>query len=451
MYNYTLPFLSGCLHRCSCCLSAKPYLRSTFLCMKVLIKQARIIDPSSAHHNNIQDVLIEDGIITSIANDIGTDADKIIEGKELHVSAGWVDIFANFPDPGFEHKETLISGAQAAAAGGFTDVFVIPNTKPVIDNKSQVEYIKSRPALAAQLHPIGAVSKGIEGKDLAEMYDMRRSGAVAFSDGTQPVQSAGILLKALQYVKAFDGVIIQVPDDKTVGQNGLMNEGIVSTQLGLAGKPLIAEELLVARDIKLARYAESKLHFTGVTSPKSLSYIQRAKQGGLDITCSVTPYHLFFNDEALMEYDTNLKVYPPIRSAAEQSALQKAVEDGTIDCITSHHMPQDYDSKVLEFEYAKNGVTGLETCYAVLKTVLPSVTESRWVELLSGNPRKIFGLPLPTVNVNEEACLTIFSPAEQTIVDQSFFYSKSANSPFIGKTLKGRVLGTIQNKKIFIK
>ncbi len=418
--------------------------------MKVLIKQARIIDPSSPHHNTIQDIFIEEGIITTIAGSIHSAADQIIEENGLHVSIGWMDIFTNIPDPGYEHKETLESGAIAAAAGGFTDIFVIPNTKPVVDNKSQVEYIKNRSGLAAKLHPIGAISKATEGKDLAEMYDMLHSGAVAFSDGTKPMQSAGILLKALQYVKAFDGVIIQIPDDKTVGQHGLVNEGIMSTKLGLAGKPLMAEELLVARDIKLARYAESKLHFTGVTSPKSLTYIQRAKETGINITCSTTPYHLFFNDEALVDYDTNFKVYPPIRSSAEQTALQKAVEDGTIDCITSHHTPQDYDSKVLEFEYAKNGITGLETCYAVLKTVLPSVEELKWVELLSINPRKIFGLPQPSIQVNEEACLTIFNPDEQTIVTQSFFRSKSSNSPFIGKTLKGKVNGTIRGKKIFI-
>ncbi len=232
--------------------------------MVLLIQQAYITDPSSPFHETRQDILIESGVIKDIQPRIEAKADQVIAGQGLNVSPGWVDIFAQFADPGYEYKETLETGAAAAAAGGYTDVFVIPNTKPVIDNKSQTEYIRQRSkGLPVNVYPIGAVSKGAEGKDLAEMYDMRASGAIAFSDGLHPIQSAGLMMKALQYVKAFDGVIIQIPDDKSVGSNGLMHEGIVSTQLGLPGKPMMAEELLVARDIKLARYTESKLHITG--------------------------------------------------------------------------------------------------------------------------------------------------------------------------------------------
>ena len=419
--------------------------------MTVLIKQARIIDPSSPFNDTTQDILIESGIIKNIDNQLDNREGETFTESGLHVSPGWVDIFSNFADPGFEFRETLESGSRAAAAGGFTDVFVIPNTRPVTDNKSQVEYLSRKSgSLTANIHPIGAISKNTDGKDLAEMYDMRNSGAVAFSDGINPVQSAGLLLKALQYVKAFDGVIIQIPDDKSVGANGLVHEGIVSTRLGLAGKPMMAEELLVARDIKLARYAESKLHFTGVTSPRSLDYIRRAKDAGLPVTCSVTPYHLFFTDEDLKDYDTNLKVYPPLRSHAEQKVLLKGVVDGTIDCIATHHMPHDYDSKVLEFEYAKNGMTGLETCYPVLKTVLPDISEYRWVELLCINPRKIFGLQQPAINKNEKACLTLFSPNGKTNIGAGGFYSRSGNTPFADRELKGEVFGTVQ-ERIFIR
>lgn len=420
--------------------------------MKVLIKQARIIDPNSSFHQQVQDVFIESGVIKEIASELNTTADSTVSATQLCISPGWVDIFANFADPGYEQKETLDSGAAAAAAGGFTNVFLIPNTKPVTDNKSQVEYLHRKTGnIPVSLHPIGAVSRNAEGKELAEMYDMRNSGAAAFSDGTNPVQSAGLLLKALQYVKAFEGVIIQIPDDKTIGSNGLMHEGVISTRLGLAGKPLMSEELLVARDIKLTRYAGSKLHFTGITSPRSLDYIKRAKDAGLDVTCSVTPYHLFFTDEDLQDYDTNLKVYPPLRAAAERKVLQDAVTDGTIDCIATHHMPHEYDSKILEFEYAKNGMIGLESCYPALKTVLPRVSEERWVELLSVNPRKIFGLPQATIEKGAMASLSLFGPDGTSVIDQRFFKSKSINSAFIGRELRGSVLGIVHEGKAYLR
>lgn len=420
--------------------------------MTVLIKNARVIDPNSSINNTTQDIFIEAGVIKQMGSQLQIKADQVLEFDSLTVSPGWVDVFSNFCDPGYEFKETLESGAAAAAAGGYTDVFVVPNTKPVVDNKAQVEYIsRASSTLPARIHPLGAISRNADGKDLAEMYDMRNSGAVAFSDGTNPVQSAGLLLKALQYVKAFDGVIIQLPDDKSVGANGLIHEGIVSTQLGLAGKPIMAEELLVARDIKLSRYTESKLHFTGVTSARSLEYIRRAKEGGLQVTCSITPYHLLFTDEDMRSYDTNLKVYPPLRSFSEQQALKNAVTDGTIDCIATHHMPQDYDSKVLEFEYAKNGMIGLETCYNCLRTAMPDVDSSKWVELLSANPRKIFGMPSAAIQENHPASITMFVPDAENHIGNNYFYSRSANSPFTGKSLKGKIIGTVRGESVFIR
>ncbi|HKZ66260.1 MAG TPA: hypothetical protein VJ111_07900, partial [Chitinophagaceae bacterium] len=283
--------------------------------MKLLIKKARIVDPNSPFNGQIIDIFIDNGIISQLGTELTAQADKEINIDGLHVSPGWMDVFANFGDPGYEFKETLETGAAAAAAGGYTDVMVIPNTNPCIHNKSNIEYIvqKSK-SLPVTVHPIGAITKNTEGKELAEMYDMRASGAIAFSDGINSVQSSGLLLKALQYVKTFQGTLVQIPDDKSINAHGLMNEGIVSTQLGLPGKPAMAEELIVARDIKLARYAESKLHFTGVSSKKSVEYIKRGKDGGIAVSCSVTPYHLFFCDEDLKDYDTNLKVNPPLRT-----------------------------------------------------------------------------------------------------------------------------------------
>jgi dihydroorotase len=426
------------------------YLCATFYCMKVLIKQAKIISFSSPFNGQTKDILITDGIISKINDSITEKADQIIEQPGLSVSIGWMDVFSNFADPGFEYKETLETGAKAAAAGGFTDVMVIPNTNPVVHSKSHVEYIiqKSK-SLAVNIHPIGAATKNAEGKDLAEMYDMHQSGAAGFGDGINSIQSSGIMLKALQYVKSFNGIVIQIPDDKSIGTNGLMNEGIISTRLGLPGKPTIAEELLVARDIKLARYADSKLHFTGVSSAKSLEYIKRAKDGGLQVSCSVTPYHLFFTDTDIQQYDTNLKVTPPLRTAIDREALLKAVADGTVDCIASHHFPQNWDSKTCEFEYAKEGMIGLESLFGVLG----SLVNGEWsiaalVEMLTINPRKIFGIDVPEIKEGAAACLTLFNADEEYIFDEKMIRSKSKNTPFIGKKLKGKVIGIINKGKV---
>jgi dihydroorotase len=419
--------------------------------MKFLLKQVYITDSHSPHHRSRKDIFIVDGIISAIAGNIQEAADQELALDGVTVSPGWMDPFAHFCDPGYEFKETLQTGAAAAAAGGFTTVFVIPNTKPVIDAKSQVEYIvQQSKSLPVQLIPIGAVTKNAEGRELAEMYDMNNSGAIAFSDGLNSIQTAGILLKALQYIKSFNGVIIQVPDDKTIAPHGLINEGLVSTRLGLPGKPSMAEELMVARDIKLARYADSKLHFTGISSAKSLEYIKRAKDGGIHVTCSVTPYHLAFCDEDLYSYDTNLKVNPPLRTKEDMLALRKALADGTIDCIATHHIPQDWDNKTCEFEYAKNGMTGLQTCYPVLKTLLPELSEERWVELLSIGPRSIFGLDQPAIKEQAPANLTLFQPEAVFDFTREQVKSRSYNSPFIGSRFTGKVTGIINGSSMVL-
>lgn len=419
--------------------------------MKLLIKQACITDPLSSLHGAIQDILIENGKILDIASVISVQVDQVIHQEGLLISPGWVDIFSNFADPGFEYKETLETGAAAAAAGGYTDVFLIPDTYPVIDNKSQVEFIRHRNGgLPVTIHAIGAITKNLEGRHLAEMYDMKNSGAVAFSDGLHPVQSSGVLVKALQYVKAFQGVIIQIPDDTSISPNGLVHEGIISTRLGLPGKPMMSEELIIARDIKLARYTGSRIHFTGVTSPKSIEYIRRGKEAGIDISCSVTPYHLFFSDNDLVDYDTNLKVYPPLRPKSVVSQLKQALLDGTIDCIASHHLPHEYDSKILEFENAKFGMTGLETAYGVIQTLFPDLPAEKTYSLFGGNARKIFSLDPSTIEKGNYCNLTLFNNRTNWTFDLNKTASKSKNSPFAGERFTGKAFGTITKGKLHL-
>lgn len=418
--------------------------------MNILLKQVKITDKNSPFNGKIFDLLIENNIISKIGIDLSDKATIIIEGKDLCVSPGWVDIFAHFCDPGYEFKETIETGAAAAAAGGFTRVFTIPNTKPVSDNKSMVEYAaKQANDLPIHIHPIGAITQKTEGKELAEMYDMRNSGAIAFSDGLNPVQSSGLLIKALQYVKAFNGVLIQVPIDKSIGAAGLMNEGIISTRLGLPGIPAISEEILLKRDIDLVRYTGSKIHFTGISSASALNLIRAAKKEGLSVTCSVTPYHLFFCDEDLQSYDTFLKVNPPLRTKSDMLALRDGVIDGTIDCIASHHLPQDWDHKTCEFEAAAFGMTGLETSFLVVNHLLEELSNERIIELFSLNARNIFNLPSTHIEEGAMAELTIFQRHENLSISKIDFKSKSINSAFIDRSLKGKIIGTINKGKYY--
>ena len=417
--------------------------------MTILLKQVTIADPQSKHNGLTTNIFIENGKIVSIESNSSKKADQTIDCKGSFVSGGWVDVFSNFCDPGFEFKETLQSGIAAAAAGGYTRVLVMSDTKPVTDNKAQVAYIYAAGNHSnVTLHPIGAITKKMEGQSLAEMYDMRASNAVAFSDGMHPVQSPGVFLKALQYVKAFDGVLIQIPIDKTIAANGLMHEGIVSTQMGLPGLPAVAEELMVKRDIDLLRYTNSKLHITGVSSATTVNLIRAAKKEGLAISCSVTPTHLFYCDEDMTTYNTNLKVIPPVRTKADREALRAAVVDGTIDCIASHHAPQDWDHKVCEFEYAEFGNIGLQTTYAALEQTVPGLKPAQISNLLSGNARQIFGLPGVSIEEGHAAELTIFNRTETTTLTPENNKSKSSNSAFMKQPLTGKVMATIHNNQL---
>jgi dihydroorotase len=413
--------------------------------MLILIKNATILSPTSKHHRKKKDILIEDGIIISIQTAIKVKADKVIEGKNILASDGFVDTFSNFCEPGFEHKEDLLSGTLSAMRGGYTDVFLIPNTKPSLSSKTTVEFVKNTQYIV-NLHPIGSISKNIEGKDLAEMQDMHESGAIAFSDGLQPIQHSGLLLKALQYVKAFDSIIIQLPEDKNIAPYGLMNEGETSVQLGLQGKPTIAEQVMVARDIELVNYTKSKLHFTGITCNESLQLIKKAKKDNPNISCSVSPFHLMYTDEELKTYNSLYKFSNPLRTEKDRKQLLKALEDGTIDCVASHHLPQDSDAKEVEFEYAQEGCISLQTCFSML--VKLGVSTDTIVHILSTRARQLFNLP-STIEENQSACITLFTMEGETTFTEQTLKSKSKNTPLLNATLPGKIIGILNNHQSF--
>jgi len=419
--------------------------------MTILLRQVKIADTNSPFNGLVKDILVQDQQIISITDQYKGKADQIIECKHTNICPGFVDPFVHFCDPGMENRENLQSGAAAASVGGFTTVFVIPNTNPVIDTKSQVTYIHQHTQeLPIHILPLGAISKKIEGKDLAEMIDMYSNGAIAFTDGLHPVQSTLLFLKALQYVKAFDGVVIQMPIDKSLGSLGLMNEGILSTQLGLPGIPAIAEELMIHRDIELVKYTQSKLHITSVSTAKGIALIAAAKKEGLPISCSVTPYHLFFTEEDIKDYNTLLKVFPPLRSKEDQKALIKAVENGIVDCISSHHMPQDWDGKNIEFENAKAGMASIETSFSAVKQKIPSLSENKLAELFSINARQIFNLPSMTIEEGAAAEFTLFNTQATTCLSKENSKSKSANSPFWDLILQGKIMGSYVKGKLLL-
>lgn len=430
--------------------------------MQVHIKQATITDPGSEFHNKVVDIIIKDGIISKIsASASKTGGGSItVDGKKVYttergqgpmrVSRGWVDILADYSEPGYEQKETISSGLAAAAAGGFTDVMAVPNTNPAVSTKSVIEYLLKKSAgHISSLHPLGSISQNIEGKQLAEMMDMQAHGAVAFTDGWKPVQNANVLLKALEYVKAFNGTLIQIPQDESIAATGLMHEGIVSTRMGMAGIPPEAETIIIARDLQLLKYTNSRLHFTGVSTAAGVDMIRKAKREKLNVTCSVTPYHLALNDEALVGYDSMYKVSPPIRSEKDRQALIKGLKDGTIDCITSHHRPHEWDAKAKEFEYAAHGMNIQEVAFNIaLQGVADKVETERVVDAFCNAPRTIFGLPQGGLSKGDKASLTIFTTKGKIALNE--MKSAAANNPFIDNELSGKVIGVVNNNGYYL-
>lgn len=415
--------------------------------MNILIKQARIICPASSFHNKTQDILIENGLITQIKKNISASGIKTIEQDGLCVSIGWLDMQANLCDPGFEHKEDIESGLKAAAAGGFTGIAVMSGTNPPLHNKAQIEYIANRGKNnLTDVFPVGTLSYNQEGKDLSEMYDMKLAGAVAFSDYKKPIKDAGLILRALQYTANIGSFIITHCDDKSISHGGQMNEGETSTMLGLKGIPALAEEIMLQRNISVLEYAGGKMHIPTISTKGSVELIKKAKANGLQITCGVVAHNLLLDDTVLSDFDTNYKVNPPLRNKKDVEALRKAVDNGIIDVVVSDHRPQDIECKDLEFDLADNGIIALQTAFTSALTAMKGETEAL-VNALTVNPRKILGLEIPKIEEGEKANLTVFVTGGETLLNEKDILSKSKNTPFIGKTLKGKVVGAINNNK----
>jgi dihydroorotase len=416
--------------------------------MKTIIRNATIIDPKSPFHTKTVDILIADGCITKIGTALpNPDNFEEINRDNLHVSQGWFDSSVSLGEPGFEDRETIENGLEVAAKSGFTGIALQPNSFPVIDNQSQVHFVKSKAIGAAtELFPIGGLTKGSEGKDMAELFDMKNAGAIAFGDYNRSLENPNLLKIALQYTQDFDGLVIAFSQDEKIKGNGVANEGIVSTRLGLKGIPNLAEELQVARNLFLLEYTGGKLHIPTISTSKSVALIQEAKAKGLNVSCSVAVHHLVLTDEKLEEFDTRFKVAPPLRTETDRLALIEGVKNGTIDMITSDHNPIDIEHKKMDFDTAKNGTIGLESAFGALMTVLPVETV---IEKLTA-ARITFGIESPSITEGAKANLSLFNPEGKSTFTSEAIRSKSKNTAFIGTEIKGKVYGIVNQNQLIL-
>ncbi len=417
--------------------------------MKILLKSATIIDKSSPYNQQQKDILIENGIISKISSNIkNIENTKVVELVNLHISQGWFDSSVCFGEPGFEERETIENGLKTASKSGFTAVAVNPNTQPVADNKSAIEFIKNKAKEnITALFPIGNFTKGGHSKDIAELFDMQNSGAIAFGDYNIPVSNANLLKIGLQYAQNFDGLILSFPQDNSIAGNGLVNEEKNSTRLGLRGIPALAEEMQIARDIFILEYTGGKLHIPTISTAKSVKLIKDAKKKGLNVTCSVAAHHLVLTDDELNDFNANTKVLPPLRTSKDVKALIKGLHNGTIDMITSDHNPIDVEHKKVEYANAKLGTIGLESLFGTLNKIIDMET---LIDCLTTNPRNRFQLESSTINEGEKANLTLFNPDFEYIFTEENIVSTSKNAVFLNKKLNGKVYGIISNKKVVI-
>lgn len=415
--------------------------------MKILLRAATILDSKSPFHNQTLDVYIQDGWIKKIGPELQNDGAQEIQLPNLQISTGWFDSSVSLGEPGFEDRETISNGLTVAAKSGFTAIALQPNSFPVIDNQSQINFVLNKAQHSVtQLYPIGALTVGSEGKDMAELYDMKKAGAIAFGDYNKSLDNANLMKIALQYVQDFDGLVIAFAQDEKIKGNGVANEGLASTRLGLKGIPALAEELHLARNLFLLEYTGGKLHIPTISTQKSVALIKEAKAKGLAVSCSVSVHHLVLNEDLLDGFDTRYKVSPPLRSEADRKALIEGVLDGTIDMITSDHNPIDIEHKKMEFDGAKNGTIGLESAFGALSTVLPIAVI---VEKLTAG-KTTFGIPVTTIEEGQMANITLFTSEGESVFEKENILSKSKNSAFLGQPMKGKVYGCIHQNQIVL-
>jgi dihydroorotase len=412
----------------------------------LLIRSAIVVLSGSTFNGKTVDIFIENGKVKRIGAKLkNTENAPEVSYPNLHIAPGFVDMHAYIGEPGFEQKETIASACKAAAKGGITQFCVMPNLNPASTTKSQIEFLKHKAkGQVATLLPVGALTHNLEGKDLAEVYDMHQAGAAAFSDGYKALPNAGVLERALLYTSAFDGLVMVHAEEKSMSKNGVMHEGIVSTKLGLPGTPAVAEEIAIARDLSVVEYTNGRLHFLDVSLKKSVELIKQAKKKKLNVTASCNAYNLLLTHEAVVDYNSATKVNPPLREQKDIDGLIKGIEEGVIDTITSQHSPQDEECKKLEFDKADFGMIGFETLFPICNTVLnKTVGLEKIVDLLAVNPRKLLKRSIPSFEVGSGADFVLFNPEEKWTFTEKDIASKSKNTPFIGKTFVGKIYQTV--------
>jgi dihydroorotase len=422
----------------------------------VLLRGGRVVDPSRNLDQTL-DVLLKDGVVAKVDEKIAAKGAEVVEAAGFVVAPGFVDLHTHLREPGFEYKETIASGTRAAAAGGFTAVCAMANTDPVPDDAPTVAFVvrRARETGAVRVFPIGAVSKGLKGVELAEIGSMRAEGIVAISDDGKPIANGNLMRRALEYASMFGLPVVVHEEDPSIVGAGVMNEGWASTRLGLAGWPNVGESAMVARDVQLAALTGARLHVAHVSTRESLEAIRAARKLGVPVTCEVAPHHLLLTDEdvARSGYDTRFKMNPPLRSEADRAALVAALVEGTIDCVATDHAPHHEDEKNVEFADAPFGVIGLETALPVLVDGLlvpRAITLLRLVEVLATAPARAFGLPYGTLAEGAAADVVMFSTTKATHVTPDGFQSRSKNSPWLARTLKGRVEKTwVAGREVF--